>query len=63
MWADLIFVMETGHRGRICGTYRHLQLPKIEILHIADEFEFMDDELVQLLTDRINDTLKTVYKL
>ena len=61
IWADLIFVMETGHRARICGTYRHLKLPNIEILNIKDDFEFMDDELVQLLTDRINDTL-SVYK-
>lgn len=62
-WADLVFVMEVGHRARISGTYRHLQLPKIEVLNIEDEFEFMDEELVQLLTDRINDTLKIVYKL
>jgi len=61
-WADLVFVMETGHRARISGTYRHLRLPKIEVLNIEDEFEFMDVELIQLLTDRINDTLKIVYK-
>ena len=61
-WADLVFVMEAGHRARISGTYTHLQLPKIEVLNIEDEFEFMDEELVQLLTDRINDTLKIVYK-
>lgn len=61
-WADLIFVMEVEHRARISGDYRHLQLPKIEVLNIEDDFEFMDEELVQLLTDRINDTLKIVYK-
>ncbi len=61
-WADLVFVMETGHKARISGTYRHLQLPKIEVLNIEDEFEFMDEELVQLLSERINDTLKIVYK-
>ena len=62
-WADLVFVMETGHRARISDNYRHLQLPKMEVLNIEDEFEFMDEELVQLLTDRINDTLKIVYKI
>ncbi|MBL7734383.1 MAG: hypothetical protein JNL51_02905 [Chitinophagaceae bacterium] len=62
-WADLVFVMEVEHRGRISGAYRHLQLPNIEVLNIEDEYEFMDEELVQLLTDRINDTLKIVYKL
>jgi protein-tyrosine phosphatase len=63
IWADLIFVMERRYGSRISGTYRHLKLPKIEVLHIKDEFEFMDDELVQILTDRINDTLRIVYKL
>jgi predicted protein tyrosine phosphatase len=40
-----------------------LELPKIEILNIADDYEFMNEELVEMLTDRINDTLKIVYKL
>ena len=62
-WADLIFVMEIGHRARISGLYRHLNLPRIEILHIEDEYEFMDEELVQMLKERINNTLKIVYKL
>ena len=61
-WADLVIVMEVGHRARISGLYKHLQLPKIEILNIDDQYEYMDDELVQLLTDRINDTLNIVYK-
>ena len=62
-WADLVFVMETGHRARIWGTYRHLQLPTIEVLNIDDEYEFMDEELVELLTERINNTLRIVYKI
>ncbi|GAB3028352.1 phosphotyrosine protein phosphatase [Niabella terrae] len=61
-WANLIFVMEVGHRARIRGTYRHLNLPKIEVLHIKDQYEFMDEELVHLLTDRINDLLKSIFK-
>jgi protein-tyrosine phosphatase len=63
IWADLVFVMEDGHRGRIWGQYRHLELPVIEVLHIEDEYEFMDEELIQLLEDRINATLKLIYKL
>jgi Predicted protein tyrosine phosphatase len=34
----------------------------IEVLNIPDEYEFMNDELVELLTDRINSTLEIVYK-
>lgn len=55
--------METGQRAKIWGLYRHLELPEIEILNIADDYEFMNEELVEMLTDRINDTLKIVYKL
>ena len=62
VWADLIFVMERAQKERIRDTYMHVQLPKIETLNIEDEFEFMDDALVKTLTDRINDTLKVVYK-
>lgn len=62
-WSDLIFVMETGQRAKIWGLYRHLQLPAIEVLDIEDNYEFMEEELVQLLTDRINDTVKIIYKL
>ncbi len=62
-WADLIFVMETGQRAHLWGLYRHMELPPIEILDIPDDYEFMDEELIELLTSRINDTLKFVYKL
>jgi len=62
-WADLVLVMETSQRAKIWGLYRHLELPSIEILNIADEYEFMNEELVEMLTDRINDTLKIVYKI
>lgn len=62
-WADLVFVMETGQRAKIWGLYRHLELPKIEILNIADDFEFMNEELVEMLTDRINNILKIRYQI
>jgi len=49
--------METGYRARIWGQYRHMELTPIEILDILDE------ELVKLLTDRINNTLRIAYKI
>ena len=61
--SDLIFVMEEGKSSRIQGVYRHINLPPIEILHIEDKYEYLDSELMTLLTDRINDTLKIVYKI
>lgn len=62
-WADLFFVMETGQRGKIWGLYRHLELPTIEVLNITYDYEFMNDELVEMLSDKINDTLRIVYKI
>lgn len=62
-WANIIFVMEQGQGGRISGTFRHLELPYIEVLHIPDEYEYQDPELVELLTDRINSTLEIEYKI
>jgi protein-tyrosine phosphatase len=55
--------VETGHRAKIWGLYRHLELPAIEVLNIADDYEFMDNELIEMLTDRINNTLRIVYKI
>jgi len=62
-WADLIFVMETGHRAKIWELYRHLELTKIEVLNIADDYEFMDDKLIEILTDRINGALRIAYNI
>lgn len=62
-WADLVFVMETGQRAKIWGLYIHLELPTIEVLNIPDDYEFMNEELIEMLTDRINDTLKIFYKI
>ena len=59
-WADLVFVMETEQRAKVWELYKHLELPNIEILNIADDYEFRNEELVEMLTDRINDTLKRV---
>jgi protein-tyrosine phosphatase len=57
-WADLVLVMETRQRVKLRELYMNLELPDIEILDIPDNYEFMDEELVQLLTERINDRLK-----
>jgi predicted protein tyrosine phosphatase len=58
-WADLVFVMEPDQRKKIRDVYSFLELPKIEVLHITDDYEFMDDELVDMLKDRMIATLKS----
>lgn len=62
-WADLVFVMESEQRSKIRELYKQLELPKIEVLNISDDYEFMNIELVQLLTERINETLKIDYEI
>lgn len=57
-WSDLIFVIEDEQGARVAVNYRHLNLPPISILHIEDEYEFLDNELIELLTERINASLK-----
>lgn len=60
-WADFIFVMETNHRSKIRILYNHLELPKIEILHIPDDYEFMNEELIDMLTIRMNASLVSEF--
>lgn len=62
-WADLVLVMETDHRAKVKELYRYLQLPKIEVLNIPDEYEYLDEELVQILNDKVNDAIMRLYNI
>ena len=62
-WASLILVMDRKQRSRITDTYRNLDLPKIEVLHIDDVYEYLDAHLIELLTEKINSTLKEEFQL
>lgn len=49
-WADLVLVMERKHKARILEAFSELEtLPRIESLDIPDDFEFMDEELIELV--------------
>ena len=63
LWANIIFVMENGQRSRIQGVYRDMDLPLIEVLDIDDKYDYLDNELITLLTERVNSTLKVVFKI
>lgn len=58
IWADIILVMERDHRSKIKDLYGHLEISKLEVLDIPDEFEFMDEELIEILTEKINSILE-----
>ncbi|GAA4325464.1 hypothetical protein [Flaviaesturariibacter amylovorans] len=62
-WADIVFVMERRQASRISSAFAHLDLPRIEVLDIDDVYEFMDEELIDLLQDRINGALKLVFEI
>ena len=62
-WADLVLVMESDHKSKILDVYPYAELPEIEVLNIPDEYEFMDDELILLLNEKINYSLKIHYDL
>ena len=48
-WADIILVMETKYKSRILGIFRDLDLPIIENLDIPDDYEFMNEELIEMI--------------
>ncbi|SEI46062.1 Predicted protein tyrosine phosphatase [Dyadobacter sp. SG02] len=57
-WADIALVMENDHKSKIRKLYDHLDLPPIQVLDIPDEYEFMDEELIEILTTKINTLLE-----
>ena len=59
VWADVVFVMESKHRSRILGEFRNaLGGTPVHVLEIPDDYQFMDPELVELLTDRVEQYLQ-----
>ncbi|MGD1891852.1 MAG: protein-tyrosine-phosphatase [Cyclobacteriaceae bacterium] len=62
-WADLIFVMEGSHKNRLMGMYRDWDLPKIEVLSIPDDYDYIDTEFNELLEIVGNDYLRIFEKI
>lgn len=49
-WADVIFVMEKKHLRRMQEKFPHaLSEKRVICLHIPDEYEYMNADLIQLL--------------
>ncbi|MDF0554316.1 hypothetical protein [Kamptonema sp. UHCC 0994] len=54
-WADLIFVMEKRHRDRLRSKFREsLAGKKIICLHIPDNYEYMEPELIEILESKLS---------
>ncbi|STZ56264.1 Low molecular weight protein-tyrosine-phosphatase ywlE [Moraxella lacunata] len=50
-WADLIFVMEHKHKKHLAQYFGNLLSTKtVIVLDISDDYGYMDDELIEILT-------------
>jgi predicted protein tyrosine phosphatase len=57
-WADRIFVMEKRHAAIIDRNYSDLLTDKLVIvLHISDDYQYMDPELIEILESRLAEYL------
>ncbi len=57
-WADQIFVMEKRHAAIMQRNYPDLIVNKsLTILHISDDYQHMDPELIEILTSRLGEYL------
>ena len=53
-WADIIFVMEHKHKNQLKAKFsRLLDYQPIHVLEIANEYQYMDDEFVELLKESV----------
>ncbi|GGI97026.1 hypothetical protein GCM10007978_38460 [Shewanella hanedai] len=49
-WADYIFVMEKAHKKKLSSKFaRVIRDQKVISLDIPDDYEFMDDRLIEIL--------------
>jgi protein-tyrosine phosphatase len=48
-WADVVFVMEREHKAWLTTRFETLELPRIDVLDIPDEYECMDPQLQEML--------------
>lgn len=58
-WADIIFVMEKKHRQRLREEFGPMLYNKqVVIMDIPDEYEYMDEELIEMLKDVVRPYLE-----
>jgi predicted protein tyrosine phosphatase len=58
IWADLIFVMEKKHKQRIVERFaEEIHEKEIIILDIPDDYQYMDEELIDEIKSKVADYL------
>lgn len=60
-WADLICVMEEKHLSRLRADLRgEVKHKTIQVLDIPDNYQFMDQELIDLISEAVGPMIDTV---
>lgn len=55
VWADVIMVMEQKHKKKLLTDFRgYIKNQKVICLGIPDDYEYMDDKLVEILTRKVS---------
>ncbi len=58
-WADIVFVMERKQTTKLRSRFaKHLQSTRLICLDIPDDFDFMQPELIKLLTAKAGPLLR-----
>lgn len=53
-WADIVFVMERAHRSKLSARFKaHLGHARVVCLDIPDDYDYMDERLVDLLKAKV----------
>lgn len=61
-WADVIFVMENKHRQQLADKFgAEMKGKKLHVLHIEDDYTYMDAELIDRLTSGIDHYLNDLW--
>lgn len=51
-WADIVFVMEKRHKQILTQRFSSIiETKEVQILNIPDDYQYMDDELIERLKD------------
>ena len=53
-WANIVFAMEPEHKSWLTTRFEHLDLPRIDVLDIPDDYEVMDPELQVILQSMLD---------
>ncbi len=52
--------MENKHKKEIVSQYRYLNLPKIMVLDIPDDYQYMSEELIEMIKISTEEILRLI---